>query len=42
MRGATREKLTKATDINFDWVIYKAEQKQFEVKYNPGHMNLRD
>ena len=29
-------------DMRFYWVRYRVEQKHFEVKWKPGHMNLGD
>ena len=40
MRGTTKQKLTKATDMRFYWVRDRVEKKHFEVKWKPGHMDI--
>ena len=42
MRGTIKQKRTKSIDIRFYWVLDWVEQKHFEVKWKPGHMNLGD
>ena len=42
MRETIKQKLTKGMDIQFYWVRDRVEQKHFEVKWKPGHMNLGD
>ena len=40
MRGTIKQKQTKSMDMRFYWVCDQVEQKQFEVKWKSGHMNL--
>ena len=42
IRGTIKQKQTKATDMQFYWVIDRLEQKNFEVKWKLGHMNCGD
>ena len=42
MRGTIKQKFTKAMDTHSYWVRDWVEQKNFEVKWKPGHMNLGD
>ena len=39
MRGTTKKK-TKDIEMHFNWVRDRVEQKHFEVKWKPGHINL--
>ena len=42
MKGTTKQKLTKTMVIRFCWLHDQVEQKHFDVKWKPGHMNLGD
>ena len=33
---------TKEMDMHFYWVRERVEHKQFDIKWKPGQMNLRD
>ena len=40
MRGTIKQKLAKAMDMRFCWVRDRVEQKNFEIKWKLGHINL--
>ena len=42
MRGTIKQKRTQSMDMRFYWVRDQVEQKYFEVKCKPRHMNLGD
>ena len=41
MRGKIKKRI-KAIDMRFCWVRYRVKKKHFDVKWNPGHLNLGD
>ena len=42
MKRIIKHKLTESMDMRFYWVCDQAEQKCFDVKWKPVHMNLGD
>ena len=40
--GIMKQKRTKSTDMNANWVKDRCEQGQFDVKWAPGATNLGD
>ena len=42
LTGIMKQKRTKSTDMNANWVKDRCEQGQFEIKWAPGKTNLAD